>query len=166
MTLLAAMLLAVTVQAGAGSTQSDAVYAPLRLYNGTWRVARKDAPKPDVLVNKCALLGIYYACAQDVNGKPGALIIFLPADKPGHYYVQNIMPEGRASGRSDLEIEGNEWTYSNRWNEGGKTTYYKTRNTFSDKDHIHFEQSESSDGKDWKVTMSGDESHVSSGSRN
>ena len=159
MTALIALFFAILQSTGA----KPDIYAPLKLYDGTWHVVRKDAAKPDVLVNQCALLEQYYACAQNVNGKPGPLIIFLPADKPGHYSVQNIMPEGRATGLSELEIEGNHWTYSNRWNDGSKTTYYRTRNTFIDKNHIHFEQSESSDGKDWKVTMTGDESRAGPG---
>ena len=44
--------------------------------------------------------------------------------------------------------------------EGGKTMNYRTVNTFSGKTKIHFEQSESADGKEWKVTGSGDEVKV------
>lgn len=133
-------------------------YAALRSYEGTWQVTRKGAEKPDVLINHCALLGQYFACAQNVNGSAGGLVVFIPQkDGAGHYYTQTIMPEGRATGLVDLRIDGNEWTYTSRRDEYGKTTYYRTINTFADKNHIHFEQAESTDNKDWKVTNSGDE---------
>ena len=157
-------LLFMALLAQSVTTPAGDVYAPLRLYNGSWSVMRKDAAagaKPDLLVNKCALLGQYFACAQNVNGKPGALIVFIPADNAGRFFVQNVMPEGRATGRSDLQISGDEWTYSDRRDQDGKTTFYRTINKFSGKDRIHFESSESSDRNQWKVTMSGDEERVS-----
>jgi hypothetical protein len=137
-------------------------YAQLRLYDGSWQVTPKGAAKPDVLTNHCALLGQFFACAQNVNGSPGGLVVFLPVNgKPNHFYTQTIMPEGRATGRDELEIEGNQWTYSSRRDENGKTTYYRTLNTFSDKNHIHFEQGQSTNNKDWTVQNSGDEVRMS-----
>ncbi len=147
---------------------ADPVYAPLWLYQGTWRVTPKNlAPgaKPDELKNQCALVGRYFVCQQTVNGTPGALLIFIPTQKAGHYYTQNIMPEGRASGRADLEISGDRWIYSSTWDEGGKTTYYRTTNILTGKDRIHFEQAESSNGNDWTVKNSGDEVRISSAGR-
>jgi hypothetical protein len=146
---------------------SDAVYAPLWLYNGTWQVTRKDlAPgaKPDQLLNQCALVGTYFTCQQTVNGTVSALLIFVPAKTPGQYYTQSVNPDGRAGGRGDLAIDGNKWVYSSNWNQGGgKTTFYKTINVFSGKNRIHFEQQESSNNKDWKTTNSGDEVRVGIG---
>jgi hypothetical protein len=135
-------------------------YTPLWLYNGSWRITRKNlAPgaKPDDLVNQCALVGKYFTCQQTINGETGALLVFVPANKPGHYYTQNVRLDGRATGRGDLEIEGDRWTYSTTWNQGGTTTYYKTINTFTGRDRIHFEQLESKNDKDWTTTNSGDE---------
>jgi hypothetical protein len=138
-------------------------YTPLWLYNGAWRVTRAGvAPgtKPDELVNQCALVGKYFTCQQTVNGEPGALLIFVPANEPGHYYTQNVGLDARATRRGDLEIERNRWTYSSTWNQGGTTTYYKTVNTFTGGDRIHFEQLESKNNKDWKATGSGDEVRI------
>ncbi|MBV9301131.1 MAG: hypothetical protein JOY53_03350 [Acidobacteriaceae bacterium] len=153
-------------QAGQGHKTADPRYAPLWLYQGSWNVSRQGADpkaKPDRLVNECALLGEYFACAQNVNGKPGSLIIFLPAEKSGSYYTQSITTEGRATGRADLEISGDHWTYLSRWPQGdGKITYYRTTNIFTGKDRIHFEQAESPDNAKWTVTGSGDELRVSS----
>ena len=143
-------------------------YTPLWLYNGSWQVTRKDlAPgaKPDELTNQCALVGKCFACQQTVNGTPGALLIFIPRTEPGHYYTQNIRPDGFASRRGDLQIAGNVWTYSSAWDQGGTTIHYKTINTFSGKNRIHFEQLESKNNKDWKTTNSGDEVRIAGGVR-
>ncbi len=140
-------------------------YTALRVYDGTWQVTRKGAAKADTLVNHCAVLGTFFACGQGVNGAPGGLVVFIPVNgQPGHYYTQTIMPEGRATGRDDLRIDGNQWTYSSRRDENGKTTYFRTVNTFSDKNHIHFEQAQSENNKDWSVQGSGDEVRSSAAS--
>jgi hypothetical protein len=142
---------------------TDSLYAPLRLYDGNWRVTRKDLPagtKPDELNNQCSLVGKYFACQQTVNGGVSALLIFVPSDKPGHFFTQSVNTQGRALGRGDLEIAGNRWVFSSTWDQGGKTMYYQTINTFSGRDHIHFEQQESGNRTDWKTTSSGDDFRV------
>ncbi len=126
-------------------------------------MTRKDlAPgaKPDELVNQCVLVGKFFACQQTVNGETGSLLVFVPANTAGHYYTQTVMLTGRAGGRGDLEIEGYHWTYNSTWDQGGTTTYYKTVNTFTGRDRIHFEQLESKNNKDWKIANSGDEVRV------
>ncbi len=141
-------------------------YAALRLYDGAWQVTRKDAAKADVLVNHCALLGQYFACAQSLNGTSGGLIVFMPVkDQPNRFYTQTIMPEGRATGRDDLQIEGDQWTYTSRRNDNGITTYYRTQNRFLDRNHIHFEQAESKNNRDWTVQNSGNEVRASGAAR-
>lgn len=150
------------------SPPTDPVYAPLWLYQGTWHVAGQGAApgtKPDELRNQCALLGRFFACQQTVNGQAGGLIIFIPAGKPGQYYTQNVRLEGFASGRGNLEISGGQWTYLSTRNDSGKTTYYRTINVFTGKNRIHYEQSESPDGKNWKVTGGGDEVRVTRAGR-
>jgi hypothetical protein len=130
---------------------------PLWLYNGAWQVTRKPGAPPEQLKNECAYVGKFFACQQTVNGQLSALMVFVPKDKPGQYFTQSINPQGRATGRGDLEISGDRWIYTSNWDEGGKTTFYRTTNVFTGKTHIHFEQEESSDGKQWKVTGSGEE---------
>ena len=157
------ILLLMALQAHGASQGSDPMFAPLWRYQGTWQVTRSGAAagaKPDELVNQCALVGRYFTCQQTVNGKQGNLLVFVAAGKPGQYYTQNITPEGRATGRANLEISGDQWKYSSTWDQGGKTTYYRTSNVFTGKNKIHYEQAESSDGKEYKVTGSGDEVRV------
>jgi hypothetical protein len=161
---MALVVFVLASQIGHNSKAADAIDAPLGLYQGAWQVTRKSADKagkPEQLVNHCASLGKYFICQQTVNGSEGGLVIFIPAGKPGHYFSQTITPDGRATGKADLEISGNRWTYSSRWPQGnGKITYYRTVNVFTDKDHIHFEQAESADGTQWTQKDSGDEVRV------
>ena len=161
MHILALIVLALATQTGRNAKAADASYAPLWLYQGTWQVTRKSAgsgAKPEQLVNRCALLGKYFACQQTVNGSEGGLVIFIPAGKPGHYFTQTITPDGRATGKADLEISGDRWIYSSRWpQQSGNITYYRTTNIFTGKNHIHFEQAESPDGREWTQKDSGDE---------
>jgi len=162
------ILLLMIAAVGHAVGAADDTFASLWLYQGTWRVTRANlAPgtKPEELVDQCAALGKYFACQQTINGKQGNLLVFVDAGKPGHFYTQNITPEGRATGRADLEISGDKWVFTNTWDDGGKTTYYRTTNTFTGKNKIHFEQEESSNGKDYKMTGSGDEVKVGGGAR-
>jgi hypothetical protein len=144
----------------APAPSDDAQYAPLWLYQGNWIVTPKNAvagAKPDRLENQCGKIGRYFACQQTVNGKVGSLIIFIPAEKSGHYYTQAVLPEGWATGRGELQIEGDHWTYLGKDESNGKTTYYRTTNEFTGKDRIHYEQAESPDGQHWTAKNSGDE---------
>jgi hypothetical protein len=73
------------------------------------------------------------------------------------------MPDGRATGLSDLELNGDQWTYTNRRDEYGKTTFFRTINTFTGKDRIHFEHAHSAEGKQWTTDGSGDEVRTNAG---
>ncbi len=142
---------------------ADGPYAPLMLYHGSWQLTKKDLPpggNPDTLVDECARVGTYYACQQTVNGKLAALIVFIPAERPGYYYTQAVLPQGLAAGRGELEIDGPDWTYLSKSEEDGKTTWYRTTNHFTGKDRIHFEQSESADKEHWTTKSSGDEVRI------
>ena len=133
-------------------------YTPLWLYAGSWKVGHTKDPSSDKLTNQCALVGRYFTCEQTVNGVAGNLLIFIPVpDKPGHYYTQNVRPEGRASSRGDLEIQGDKWVYSTTWDQGGSTIYYRTTNVFSGRNKIQWEQAESTDNKTWTVKNGGEE---------
>jgi len=162
--ILAAILTAILAQAPAASNPSPAPadpYRSLRLYDGPWTITMHDASSgktnTDTLENACVLLKPFYICQQTVNGKAGGLVIFVPADTPGHYYTQNVQPEGWARGRGELTIERDHWIYLGHDEENGKTTWYRTLNDFTGTDRIHFESAQSPDGKTWTTTRSGDE---------
>jgi hypothetical protein len=159
----ALLIFALGFQTHADARSASPDYMVLSLYRGAWQVSaanRRPGSKPELLVNQCALVGRYFACQQTVNGKAGGLMIFIPTDQPGRFYTQVIMPEGRATGRDDLEIAGDRWTYTSKRLDQGKTTFYKTTNTFLGKNKIHFEQADSTDGKQWTIRNSGDEVRV------
>jgi len=156
--------LVVAVGAAAAPKATD-VYAPLWLYNGSWKVTHKDQTA-EKLTNQCALVGRFFTCEQTVNGVAGNLLIFVPVpNKPGHYYTQNVTPEGRGTSRGDLEIQGDHWVYTSTWDQGGSTVYYRTTNVFTGKVKIQFEQAESTDNKNWTVKNSGEEVRVAGPSR-
>ena len=146
-------------------TMASTVFAPITLYQGQWTVTSPHTMagegKPDTLVNHCTEGAAFYSCEQVVNGKPMALIVFTAADQPGHFYSQAIMTNGRASGRGDLTIAGDHWTYAGSGTDNaGKQTFYRTENFFTGANKIHFEQYESGDGKTWTKKNEGDEVRV------
>lgn len=148
------------------SAATDGAYAPLWAYQGVWEVTGAgQGQKPYELSIQCSLIGTYFACQQTVGGKTGGLLVIIPTGQPGRYYTQTIMPEGRATGRDDLEISGTQWIFRSRRQEGGKITQYRTINNFVGKDRIHFEQAQSTDGKQWTVTNSGDERRLAKTAR-
>jgi len=137
-------------------------FAPLQLYAGAWNVTLHDAGKttPDSLVNDCHLFGHYFACQQTINGKVGALTIYVPADTPGHFHTQNILPDGHALGVGELTIEGTHWTFLGHDTQNGVTTWQRVTNDFTGNDRIHWASELSTDNKTWKTTMSGDDERV------
>ena len=156
---LSIAILAVSLSAHRGMA-SDDVFEPLRLYSGIWLVRpanRSSAESPDRLQDLCLQVGSYFTCQQTKNGKLGALLIFVAAGEPDHYHTQAVLPEGQATGRGDLKIEGNRWIYSSKEQTDGKTVYYRTINQFTGKDRIHYEQAQSFDGEHWSISSSGDE---------
>lgn len=145
---------------GEAAWAADAPFAPLWLYQGTWHVTRANlasGAKPEDLVNQCALIGRYFACQQTINGQQGNLLIFVGTGKPSQFHTQNITPDARATGRQELEIAGDTWTFTYTWDQGGKTTYYRTTYIFTGKSKIHFKQEESNNEKDYTLTGSGDQ---------
>ena len=136
-------------------------YAPLRLYQGSWTVTRHEQSSgktiTDSLVNDCSQIGLYFACQQTVNGKVAALVVFIPHGSSGHYFTHAVLPDGQTPGRGELTITGPHWVYMGHSDgPGGKTTWYRTTNDFTGNDRIHFESAQSTDGKTWTVTASGD----------
>ena len=159
-------LLAILVPLAASALfAADSPFEPLWRYQGTWQfnmnAATGSAPVSNKIQNDCVENGQFFLCQQTVDGKVTALLAFTPGESKGHYYTQPVLPDGHAAGRGELEIEGDRWTYPSKEEENGKTKYYRITNVFSGKDRIHFERSESSDGKTWKVLASGDEVHTS-----
>ena len=161
---LVAIYASIVAFPAAAQTLPDSVYTPLWNYNGTWKVTIQ-GKSTDTLINHCARTGLFFACEQNVNGSPGALVVFIPIDADGHYRTNPITKDGSAIGPGDLEIKGDHWTYLGKSEQDGKTTWYRTTNDFSDDSHIHFEQSQSTDKIHWEVQRTGDEVRTDKGTR-
>ncbi len=164
----AAFLLLASLAFAMDAAPATPAYAPLLVYGGNWKITRKSAganAKPDELQNQCASVGKFFTCQQTVNGNVTGLLVFAPLSQPGHFATQTVLPEGRATGRGELEIAGNRWVFTSSWNQGSTTTRYRTTNIITDKNHIHFEQEESSDGVRWEVKDSGDDLRTSATAR-
>ena len=135
-------------------------YAPLYLYEGRWiftTTGSSSMKKSENVTTHCDRLGTYFLCEQTIDGDQDDLMVFIPREQSGHYYTQSVTKDDYASGRGELLIEGDRWTYLDKAEQNGKTTYYRNVNVFTGKNQIHFEQSESSDGVKWTVISSGDE---------
>ena len=135
--------------------------APLKRYAGNWKVSRKSAAgQSEQLQNQCAQAGKSYVCEQTVAGSVRGLLVFLPTNTPGHFTTQNILPDGRATGKGDLTIDRNRWTFTSTWNGGATVTHYRTTNVFLTTNQVHFEQEESTDGTHWQLKDSGEETRA------
>ena len=150
----------------AAPAPTDAAYVLLELYNGSWEsVAGGGAnAKPVHLTNHCARTGRFFVCEQVVDGESKALVVFLPLGASGttqNYLTQGLMvTAGKPGDWNRLEITGDRWVYSSEGEENGAKVYWRTVNTFSGPDKIHFEIQRSADAKTWQTTMSGDERRV------
>jgi hypothetical protein len=139
-----------------------ATFAPLKVYEGSWKISAAHTMagegKPDTLVNHCTEGMAYFACEQVVNGKSLALIVFTATDDPSKFHSQPVLPNGQSTGRGDLTIAGDHWSFlGNGKDDSGKETFYRTENFFTGRGKIHFEQYESADNKTWVKKNEGDE---------
>jgi hypothetical protein len=144
---------------------SSAVFAPLKVYEGTWTVVSAHTMagegRPDTIVNHCSEGTAFYTCEQVVNGKSLALLVFTATDDPTKFHSQPVLPSGQMVGRGDLTIVGDHWTFlGSGKDDAGKETFYRTENFFTGRDKIHFEQYESADNKTWVKKNEGDEVRV------
>jgi hypothetical protein len=154
-----------SISAGSAHQRDKATpFEPLKIYNGDWSV-RASHPWSgavpgaiDRLHSKCEHFTLYFACEQTVNGKPQALIVYTINTGPGQLYTRTIAPNGLAGGRGDLTIDGNHWTYLDKPAAGLAGPWSRVENTIVDRNHIRFEEYESTDeGKQWTLTNSGTE---------
>lgn len=137
------------------------VFSSISFYEGNWQVTPgMSGSVPDVLSNHCEEFTEYFVCQQTVNGKVGALIVFVYGGTTGHYNTQAILPGGAAQGRGDLLIEGQRWTFSGKSEDRGKATYFRTINDWHGRDRIHFEVAHSPDDKTWVIDHQGEERRI------
>lgn len=158
---VAGIVVCAPAPARAATVAADDPYAPLKLYQGVWTVVSSDG-KITRLDNHCARTGLFFACEQGVNGKPAALVVFLPQGKTVEgqtYRTQALTADaGPPHPWYHLTVDGDHWVYAA--SAGGDKTHplrERTLNQFSGPDRIHFDVQTSKDGQTWVTTLSGDE---------
>lgn len=144
-------------------------FVPLTIYDGDW-VIRAEHPwsgapagATDQLQSRCHRFTLYFACEQTVNGTAQALIVYTATATPGRLNTRTIAPNGLAGGRGDLTLDGKRWTYLDKPPASLEGPWSRTENVIVDRDHIRFEEYESTDkGKSWTRTNAGTEQRRSS----
>jgi len=138
-------------------------YRALKLYDGRWAMMLGDG-HAFALTNRCAQLARAYVCEQLVDGKPVAMVIYVPGgDEAGNATYDTLaVPYGGAPPGpwSKLTIDGDHWEYRSSQTEAGHTSYSRVVNDFDGPDHIRFVQQRSVDGTTWTTVTSGDEQRV------
>ena len=168
---MSSVLLALAASAALAQAPSPPAapdYAALTVLEGAWEattVGAAGAVGHARIVNQCARVGRNYACQQVVDGRAGAMIVFVPGPAPGRWWTGYVSPSGEGSrGRGELTIAGPVWTYSSKSEvsaAGGGGTWTRNTNTYAGRDRIHFQIESSTDGgKTWVLGMSGDEVRV------
>ncbi len=156
-------LVVLALSAKAALAAADDPYAPLKLYEGAWSAVTSGG-KSTAIENHCARTGLFFACEQVVNGKPAALVVFLPRDRrqEGQVYLTQALTAGgdKPGPWHVLTIDGDRWIYADAGRPRAKARRERTVNTFSGTDYIHFEIQRSTDGKTWTTMTSGDEHRV------
>ena len=151
---------AVRAAVASSGPDADAAYAPLRVYNGKWRVAVKGAA-PAILENHCARTGYFFACEQVLGGKPLALVVFRPESATAtgwSYSTRVLLRSGDDTGAwGPLTIAGDTWIFGPGAAAGTPAARERTLNRIVDRNHIHFETQSSLDGTHWTPRSSGDE---------
>jgi len=168
------LLLIALLQNPSAAQPAPDPFVSLMVYSGSWTVKTEhpwsgSAPgTPDHLVSKCQHFTQYLACEQTVNGKTlspffQSLLVYTAGTSPGNLHTRFIVPDGQAGARGDLTLDGNHWTYLDKPPAGlphceSRSNWSRTENFLLDRDHIRFEEFESSDeGKTWTKTNSGTE---------
>ncbi len=138
--------------------------SPISAYAGTWRAEiqqldtdfSKAGRSGNVIHNDCWRATLFYACAQTVNGVPGALVVYTWDDKDKVYATYAVPSDGGQASKGKLVIEGDTWFFP--WDQpdkAGPTLHFRVVNHFVDRDNIEFRQEFSRDGIAWTVIQRG-----------
>lgn len=146
----------------AASAPPDPI-AMIAAYAGTWRTQvreldtefSKAGSTTSVIHNDCWRVAKFYACAQTVNGKQGALVVYTWDEKARGYATYAIPPHGGPATRGKLVIDVDTWIYP--WDQtlGGAVVHVRIINRFVNRDRIEFRQEFSRDGVTWVVASTG-----------
>lgn len=98
--------------------------------------------------------GDYLICDQ-LNDAPAHQLTIYSASRDGNYAASTIGDAGMEAHSMKLSLAGNTWTYSSDYTANGKTTRFRTTNTFTSPDIYTFEAQYSEDGQHWTTMAQG-----------
>lgn len=144
--------------------QKSVVAEPLAIFLGHWEGSGTfydtALSKASTLTSKtdCAWspTTFYLVCEQTITDEKGAhhqLTVYTPSDDSSDYTYYTITGSA-APFTGKVKIEGNTWTYDNRFEQDGKKTEVRTVNVFSG-DEENFKTEFSVDGGPWTTMLQG-----------
>ncbi|MEO8802972.1 MAG: hypothetical protein ABI304_11585 [Rudaea sp.] len=161
----AALLVAVL---GIGAPATAAGVEPASAYAGTWKaeITYRQTPYSqahvdvNTVINDCWHSAEFQACHQTVDGKSGALIVYLYRPDQKAYAIRTIAPDSGAVNSAILIVKGNVWMYP--WDDvvKGKTMHFRVINTFTSPASIDFRSEYSADSVHWSTSATGHEQRL------
>ena len=153
-------LLGVLLGAATPAATAADPLAPLSAYQGMWKGESEtlDSPydkagksPPVALQNDCHRWAGFYACAQTVDGRPGALLVFTYTGTPGVYTSSPVPSDGSPARSGKLLIDGDVWTFPWEGTHDGAPVHFRVVNRFVTPDEIEVRREASTDGKTWTL---------------
>jgi hypothetical protein len=171
--MLRLLFIASMVFLGIAASAADTGHVPagiekVMVFAGTWKsesdqydtAYSKAGHVAVTTVNDCFRNGNYYACNQSVNGQSRWLLVFVYPGSGDTYGVYNVPADGTPGIPGQLIIYDKTWTFPVQRNNLGKTTYFRTVNTFTDANHYDFRQEYSEDKENWTVMVQGHQTRI------
>lgn len=151
------------VTLAADSASPSDPLSPIALYQGTWRAQgqrfdtefSKAGRSSRTLRNDCWRAGLFYACAQTVEGRQVALVAYFWDAAAGAYAAYSIPADGGPAGKGRLVIDGDTWTFPWDKQAAGATVHLRVVNHFVGRDRIEYRREFSRDGVRWTLMETG-----------
>lgn len=153
------MMGCIQLAAVASTSSNTDPLAVIAAYKGTWQAEieqfdsafSKAGKTTKVIVNDCWRAALFYTCAQTVDGKHGALLVFTWDGNTKTYATYPVPPDGGPVSKGKLHIEGDNWYFPWDQEENGVTVHFRVVNHFVGRDTIEYRQEFSGDGTKWNV---------------
>jgi hypothetical protein len=158
------MIFALAIFAPCMPAQTSDAAKPLGVFVGHWEGGGKFATTAMSTAGSvtsktdCAwsAQGHYLVCEQiltDEKGTHQQLTVYTPSDEGSDFTYYTITGSGSPF-TGKVKIEGNVWTYDNRFEQDGKKTEVRTINTFTG-DEESFKTEYAIDGGAWTTMLEG-----------
>lgn len=147
--------------------------ALLARYDGVWRTRGERFETPAshpghfvrTIANSCRRSGAFLSCAQSVDGRQTALVVYLwdPAAREVTTYA--VSAAGGPAGRGRVVVAGDTITFPSELTVDGALLQVRVVNQFQGPDRIAYRREISRDGINWTVAETGEEERVGGASR-